>query len=356
MRIALVHDYLNEMGGAEKVLLVLSELFPDAPIYTAFRVPGSSADKEFKHRKIVTSWFQNLPFYNKLFSPLRFLIPLIWRSFDFSKYDLVITSASWYITKGVGAKYEICYCHTPPRWLYGYATSVDFSKYWPVKIYSRIVGHFLRIYDFERAQSVNQFVANSKEVANRIRKFYRREAVVIYPPVDIARIDSGKQDYYLIISRLVGGKGLELAIEAAQKGGFKLKIAGEFAGFKKMAGVETLGRVSDQEKAKLMSEAKGFLALSKDEDFGITPVESMMCGTPVIAYNGGGYKESVVNGKTGVLFDDYSVDGLLLAIEEFEKKKWNGKLIQQHAQIFSKENFCNQVLELVDQYARTSRN
>lgn len=358
MRIALVHDYLNEMGGAEKVLKTLSEIYSDAPIYTAFRVPGSTAAQEFKSKKIITSWFQYLPFYHKLFSPLRFLIPWIWGSFDFSNYDLVITSASWFVTKGMkNAKYEICYCHTPPRWLYGYTTSVDFSKYWPVRWYGRIVGHILRMYDFQQAQKVNQFVANSKEVANRIRKFYRKEAVVIYPPVEILNTKSEilKRDYYLIISRLVGGKGIELALEAANRGNFKLKIAGEFAGFKKINGVETLGRVSEEEKVRLMSEAKGFLAVSKDEDFGITPVESMLCGTAVIAFNGGGYKETVVYGKTGILFDDYSVDGLLNAISEFEKKKWDEKFISKHASRFSKEKFKREMVELVDSYARTSR-
>ncbi len=356
MKIALVHDYLNEYGGAEKVLETLSEMFPDAPIYTAFVVPNSSAAKAFSGRKIISSWFQNIPFYKKLYSPLRFMIPLIWNSFDLSSYDLVISSASWYVTKGFNSKAEICYCHTPPRWLYGYTTSINLQKYWPVRVYGLIVGHFLRMYDFKQAQKVTQFVANSEEVASRIKKFYRRDSVVIYPPVSlkphpsVPLLNSG-EGYYLIVSRIVGGKGIELAIEAAKKGNFKLKIAGENAGFKKINGIETLGRVCEEEKYKLMSEAKGFLALSKDEDFGITPVESMMCGTPVIAFNGGGYKETVINKKTGILFDDYSVDGLVNAINQFEKIKFNDKEIKKHAEKFSKEKFKNQMVELVNKYA-----
>src|SRR5262245_41654009 len=141
MKVALVHDQINEFGGAERVLEALSEIYPDAPIYTAFYRKGSPAWMRFKHKKIIASWVQTIPFFaTKLHSPLRFLAPLIWNSFDFSKYDVVITSASWYITKGIEKKkgIEICYCHTPPRWLYGYKTSVEFQKYWPVKIYAVI--------------------------------------------------------------------------------------------------------------------------------------------------------------------------------------------------------------------------
>lgn len=353
MRVALVHDYLNEYGGAERVLEALSEIWPEAPIYTAFAVPGSSAAKAFVKSRVITSWFQSIPGYSKLYSPLRFLIPWIWGGFDFSQYDLVITSASWYITKGLGKK-EICYCHTPPRWLYGYETSINWQKYWPVRMYGNIVGHFLRMYDFRQAQKVGVFVANSKNVAERIKKFYRREATVVYPPVEVAKVTTEKENYYLIVSRLVGGKGIELASEAAKKYGFKLKVAGEFAGWKKMRGVETLGRVTEEEKARLMAGAKGFLALEKDVDFGITPVEAQMCGTPVIAFNGGGYRETVVDGKTGVLFDDYSVEGLGGAVERFNKSKWDRNLIKKHAQKFSKGNFVKNIKKIVEQYAGTA--
>lgn len=348
-----MHDYLNEYGGAESVLEALTEMWPEAPIYTAFAVPNSTATKAFAGKKIISSWFQNLPFYNKLYSPLRFFIPWIWGSFDLTKYDLVITSASWYITKGLGKK-EICYCHTPPRWLYGYKTSIDWQKYWPVRIYAAIVGHFLRMYDFRQAQKVGVFVANSKNVAERIEKFYRRKAVVIYPPVTHPRplSLSKRGEYYLMVSRLVGGKGIELAIEAAKKYGFKLKIAGEFAGLKKLRGVETVGWVSEEEKVKLMTGARGFLALAKDEDFGITPVEAMMCGTPVIAFNGGGYRESVINKKTGILFDEYSPEGLIKAIGEMGEIGWDREAIKKHAQKFSKKVFIDKMRKLCQNYLK----
>ncbi len=359
MKIALVHDYLNEYGGAERVLLALSKIWPNAPIYTAFRVAGSTADKVFAGKKIITSGFGKIPGFNRLYSPLRFLIPWVWGGFDFSGYDLIITSASWYVTKGLGKKYgvpEVCYCHTPPRWLYGYPTSINWQKYWIVRVYALIVGHFLRMYDFNQAQKVDLFVANSKEVANRIRKFYRREAVVVYPPVAIANCElrnaNKPKNYYLIVSRVAGGKGIELAVEAAEKYGFKLKIAGERVGNSKLEirnskNIEYLGYVSEDEKIKLMREARAFLALAKNEDFGITPVESMACGTPVVAFSGGGYRETVVNGKTGILFDDYSVEGLRRAIKQIESGQWTMDNLRKQAEKFSEENFKKQMLKLV---------
>lgn len=355
MRVALVHDYLSEYGGAERVLEALAEMWPDAPIYTAFCVPGSSAHQVFKGKQIITSWMQYIPWREKLHSPLRFLLPWVWGSFNLAGYDLIITSAGWYITKGLGRKFnvpEICYCHTPPRWLYGYATSVNFKKYWPVRVYGLLVGHFLRMYDFNQAQKVDMFVANSLNVAQRITKFYRRDSVVIYPPVEVTKLPGKivKKDYYLIVSRLVGGKGLEMAIEAAQASGIKLKVAGETAGWARInipPNIECLGRVTEERKVKLMTEAKAFLALAADEDFGITPVESMLCGTPVIAFNGGGYKETVVDGKTGILFNDYSVKGLIAAVRQFNKLKWDKQKIITHAQKFSKERFVDKINKLV---------
>ena len=375
MRVALVHDFLSECGGAERVLEVLCEIFPKAPIYTAFYKKGSPAHLRFKGKKIITSWAQNVPFFvSYLHSPLRFLAPLIWGSFDFSQYDLVITSSSWYVTKGVGKNVkgdksikgnksfiEICYCHTPPRYLYGYPTSVNWQKYWPVRIYALLVNHFMRVYDFEAAQRVDYFIANSKEVAARIKKFYRRDSKVIYPPVALPKAPKVKKgDYFLVVSRIVGAKGLQLAIDTANKLNFKLKVVGKEAGYageykkiKRIAGknVEFLGYVEDRVLARLYSGARAFLALATDEDFGITPVEAMLCGTPVIAYRGGGYLESVIDGKTGVFFKPDTAGSLTLAINKFvdlEKKgAFDPKFIRKHAQKFSKDRFKKEILRFV---------
>lgn len=369
MKIALVHDYIKEFGGAERVLLALTEIFPGAPIYTAFRVKNSTADREFKGKKIIESVFAPILKIGNLYSPLRFLAPKIWGSFDLSDYDLVITSASWYITKGfkVGPKTTvICYCHTPPRWLYGYETSVGFTKYWPVKIYSAIVGHFMRLFDFETAQDVDYFIANSKNVQARIEKFYRRNSTVIYPPVNVPEIINAtknlkKQNYFVIVSRLVGAKGLEDAARISKKLGINLKIVGESHGFaevekklKDLSGgkIELLGRVPDEELYKILGEAKAFIALARDEDFGITAVEAQAAGTPVIAFNGGGFKETVINGKTGVLIDEISVESLKNAINKIEKTKWGREALINNAERFSKEKFKKEMLQFVKSHAQ----
>lgn len=361
MKVALVHDYLKEYGGAERVLEALSELYPDAPIYTAFYKKGSPAWQRFKKKKIHASWVQNIPFFvSRLHSPLRFLAPAIWNSFDFSEYDVVIGSASWYVTKGFKKPFEksfieICYCHTPPRWLYGYKTSVAWQRFWPVKLYGHIIGHFMRMYDYEAAHRVDYFIANSLEVQARIKKFYRRDATVIYPPVSL-EVRSTKQevrgDYYFIVTRIVGAKGLDLAVQAAKEFGFKLKIAGSPAGYytgqKSLAevapeNVEFLGRVSDEELVQLYSRAKAFLALATDEDFGITPVEAMLCGTPVIAYYGGGFKETVIDGRTGVFFHEATVESLGKAVKKFERLHIDPKDCQKQAAKFSKERFRKEI-------------
>ena len=368
MKVALVHDYIKEYGGAERVLKTLTEIYPNAPIYTAFYIKNSSAGREFKGQEIHESFLAPLLKIDKLYSPLRFLTPVIWKSMDLSRYDVVITSSSWYITRGFKAGPNtkvICYCHTPPRWLYGYETSVGFTKYWPVKIYGAVVGHFIRMYDFRSSQTVNYWIANSKNVAARIRKFYRKESTVIYPPVEVEKIIKAtksmeKENYFLIVSRLVGAKGLQEAAKAAKRHGFKLKIVGEAHGFsdvedrlKRLSGgnVELLGRVSDEKLYELYGKAKGFIALAREEDFGVTPVEAMAAGTPVIAFNGGGFQESVVDGVTGILIDDTGEETIGKVVRKLGKIKWDKMKLQSQARKFSKERFKKQIREFVKKYA-----
>lgn len=382
MKIVLVHDYLKEYGGAERVLEALSEVFPDAPIYTSFYQKDSIAYQKFKNKDIRVSWVHYIPFFaSKLHSPLRFLAPLIWSSFDFSSYDAVITSAGWYVTKGLidqrqkikdKRPIEICYCHTPPRWLYGYKTSVEWQRYWPIRVYAAIVGHFMRMYDFRAAQRVDYFIANSEETKKRIAKFYRREATVIYPPVSLPKeaISNKRKvnkDYYFMVARIVGAKGIELAVKASQKMGFTLKIAGVpggyYSGYKNLSSqnVEFLGYVTDEELVNLYSGAKAFLALATDEDFGITPVEAMLCGTPVVAYRGGGYVESVIEarspgsgqGSTGVFFNEPTVESLLLAIEKLEKSNIKPADCIAQAKKFSKERFKKEIKEFINAKIKT---
>lgn len=374
LRVALVHDYLNELGGAERVLWVLHEMFPEAPIYTAFKVRGSAAERKFRGVKVVTSWAQKMPFFSKLYSPLRFLAPWIWGSIakKLKKYDLVITSASGYITKGLH-KNEICYCHTPPRFLYGYQTAREWQKHWPIRMYGLVLNHFLRQYDFKQAQKVKRFVVNSEETKRRIEKFYKREAEVVYPPVATptasfaslagraSPLSDEREDYWLIVSRLVRMKNIELGIKACLKLRQRLVIVGEGWMRKELEDlsdqmkglVKFKGRVDDEELARLYSGAKGFLALGEDEDFGMTLVEAMSQGTPIVAYWGGGYKESVIS-TTGIFFKKLEVNSLIRAMRKLAETKWNREMIVKQANKFSKEEFekkiKNQIVKIKNDF------
>ncbi|PIQ70108.1 glycosyltransferase family 4 protein [Candidatus Shapirobacteria bacterium CG03_land_8_20_14_0_80_40_19] len=374
MRIALVHDYLKEYGGAERVLLALHEIWPEAPIYTIFCQKGSSADKAFEKVRVIESWFGKLPFCDKLISLFRFLLPIIWKSFDFNPsaggYDLVISSASWAITKGFALRQaqdkvkEICYCHTPPRYLYGYETSRNWKKHWYVRFYALIVNHFMRMYDYNQAQKVTYFIANSREVAGRIKKFYRRESVVINPPVDIPekvknQISNIKiKDYYLTGGRLEAAKNFDLIIKACNRLKLPLKIYGSGTQenyLKSISGptIEFLGRVSDEKKFNLMAESKAFIVMAKDEDFGITPVEAMASGAPVIAYRGGGYQETVLEGKTGVFVEEATAESLMGVLRDWGDlgKKIRREDCRKQAEKFSKERFKKEIINFVEKNA-----
>jgi glycosyltransferase involved in cell wall biosynthesis len=362
MRVALVHDYLVQYGGAEKVLQVLAEMFPQAPIYTAFYKTGSKAHKAFKHRDLRPSFAQRLPFFvDHLHSPLRFLAPIIWESFNFDDYDLVISSASWYITKGIMTRPEtvhICYCHTPPRYLYGYTTSVEWQKKWLIRQYARVVNKYMRQYDYVSAQRVDYFVANSKEVQARIKKFYGRDSKVVYPPVQLSSGSVTQRhsdtDYFLTGGRLVGAKHFDLIIEAANVLQVPLKIYGDGPlkqRLMEMAGktVEFLGHVDENRLLELYAGAKAFVALAEDEDFGITPVEAMSVGTPVIALHAGGYKETIIEGKTGLFIKDLELSSITSAMKSVESQSFDRQALITHAQAFSKDAFITGMQSLVEQ-------
>jgi len=363
MKIVLVHDYLKEYGGAERVLKTLHEIWPQAPIYTIFWKKNSPAGKAFAEAKIIQSWFGYLPFCDRLISPLRFLIPLIWKSFDFSGYDLVISSASWAITKGFakGKTKEICYCHTPPRYLYGFETSRNWQQNLLVRIYAAVINFFMRQYDFRQAQKVTVFVANSREVQKRIAKFYQRESAVINPPVELKiqnpclpgrQAKSKIQNYFLTGGRLERAKNFDLIIRAFNKLGWPLKIYGRGSQEKYLRqlaskNIEFLGWISEEEKWRLLAGCKAFVCAATDEDFGITPVEAQAAGRPVIAFRGGGYLETVVEGKTGEFFDELSEKSLIAVLKKVTPPKYQKKDCLAQAQKFSKEEFKKKMLKLV---------
>lgn len=374
MHVALVHDYLKEYGGAERVLEALHEIWPDAPLFTAYYNSESLGihAKNFASWNIKTSWLQNLPMANKLVSPLRFLAPSIFESFDLSEFDLVISSCNTYFSKAVLVKQgalHLSYIHTPPRYLYGYTTSFNYKKHWWTRIAAEVINHFLRIADFKISQRPNILVANSKNVAGRIEKFYRRKSEIVYPPVEIdalSRIKKQKGKYFLTLNRLSRGKGTEIAVTACSHLNLPLKVAGtgvETQMLKSIAGksVEFIGEVTEEEKAKLFSQALALIACSEDEDFGITVVEAQAAGVPVIAAKAGGHLETVVEGKTGELYipgvlEDYqtytdpvSVENLKRILKDFNPGKYKDKDLRKNAERFSKDNFKKKMLKLMEE-------
>jgi glycosyltransferase involved in cell wall biosynthesis len=355
MRIALVHDYLLEAGGAERVLRVLSDMYPDAPIYTALTKNGT-AKALFDNRKIIESKWGWLLKIGRTYSYLRFLIPWVWKSIDLTDYDLVITSCSGYIARGFKVRKDakiIAYCHTPPRWLYGYDTPTGAQSKWWGRAFMWIAGPFVRYFDFQSAQRVDTWIANSQEVAKRIGKFYRKPSAVVYPPIEISEqknknIEYRKnQNYYLMISRIVGGKGILEASKAFKKLGITLKIVGEVVDTKLAEQVESLGRVDDSELAELYTQAKGFIALARDEDFGMTVVESMVYGTPVLAYNGGGYRETIIPGENGILIDGTDTKSINAGIKAMEDIAWNREKIKKSVAKFGRERFEKEIKEVI---------
>lgn len=366
MKIALVHDYIKEYGGAERVLETLHEIYPDAPVFTTVYLPeflGPHRER-FEKWNIKTSFLQFLPFVNKLISLIRLVAPFVFNTFDFSKYDVVIVSATGaYSPNNINKKgaIQICYSHTPPRYLYGFAT----AREWKNNLFFRIVGelanHFLRLADYKSSENVDHFIANSKNISGRIKKFYKKDSTVIYPPVEInsaiKNSSKSKKDYFLAGGRLARPKHLDLIVETFSKLNLPLKIFGRgFAGYelelkqKAKSKIEFLGEVSDEEKLELMRKAKAFVFASEDEDFGITPVEAMAMGTPVIAYRSGGVLESVVENKTGLFFDELTVKSLGDAMKRLSKAKITSEACQKQAQKFSKERFKKEITEFVKKY------
>ncbi len=367
MRVAIVHDQLREFGGAERVLVSLKKIFPNAPIYTStYDQDALGSHKElFKKWKVIASWFDKIPVVNRFYSPLRFLTPWIWESFDFSKYDLVISSSGSWMCKGIQTKkptIHISYIHHPPRYLYGYETAIEWQKYILIKIYGNIVNHFLRIWDFNSSQRADYFIANSEETKKRIQKFYRRDATVIYPPVKIPKklqVTSYKLQahYYVTVSRLARAKHVDILIKAANKYKFRLKIVGTGRNeeyLRSIAGptVELLGNLSDVELVKVYKNAKAFLFSSVDEEFGIAPIEAMGYGIPVIAYKSGGVPEYVKDRVNGYLFNDLNEDSSVNKIKKFESLNEKEliamkKQARKTAEQFTEEKFKKKILKFI---------
>lgn len=370
MKVALIHDHLAQDGGAEKVLKVFSDMFPAAPIYTLL-YEKKQVDKYFKDRRIETSIIQKLPGGIKHYQWYLTFMPLAVEFFDLSSYDLVISDASAF-AKGVITKPDclhICYCHTPTRYLWSdthqYINDLKYNK-WFKKIISMVLNR-IRMWDRLAADRVDVFIANSETVKGRIAKYYRRDSTVIYPPVETEKysvrdLSSQKQEekYFLAGCRLAPYKRIDLVVEAFNNLGsdYKLKVFGDGVDLhrlKTIAGeaknIEFLGRVSEDDKVKLFEGAQAFIN-PQEEDFGITVVESMAAGRPVIAYRRGGATETVIEGKTGIFFDEQTPELLMVAVKEFANINFNSTEIKIHAEQFSVANFKRQITDFISTHKR----
>lgn len=359
LKVAIIHDWINNLGGAERVLFELHAIFPKAPIYTLFYNPDLTI-RYLHDAEIRTSALQKIPFINKIYKYLVFLMPLAVEAFDFSEFDLVISS-SFGFSKGLilkpGTKH-LCYCYSPTRFLwdqsheYTKSSKSDFKKW-----ISRIFQHFLRIWDRQSALRVDEFVAISEYVKTRIKKYYQREAKVIYPPAPISGqdIETREGDYYLIVSRLFKHKNIHVAVDAFNKLGLPLVIIGqgpEEKKLKKIAGpnIQILGYLSDKKIIKYYANSKAFI-MPQDEDFGLTPVEAMSFGKPVLALRKGGALETIIEGQTGEFFDDPIPEALADGVRRLNKNYhiYNISFIKSQAQKFSKENFKKNMLQAIAQ-------
>lgn len=350
------------MGGAERVAAVMHDSFPSAPIYTTVALRHRLPD-ELRGADIRTSAMQRLPGMERRFRQYFMLYPFAVEQFDLSEYDLILSSSSGY-AKGVRRSrnaIHVCYCHTPMRWVWRYQDYAERESFGGVA--RSVLPMFLwglKQWDLRAAQQPNYYIANSQVVADRIKKIYGREAIVIPPPIDVDRFEpsSSVEDYYLILSRLVPYKRIDLAIEACNKLGRRLVIIGDGPDrvrLEKLAGptVQFLGRQSDIQVNLYASRCRALL-FPGEEDFGMVPLEVNAAGRPVIAYRAGGAVETVVDGMTGIFFDKPNSRALIDAIEEFEGRIWNTRLLREHAEKFDRKVFSFRVLQFLGAVAPTS--
>ncbi|NPV00229.1 MAG: glycosyltransferase [Brevinematales bacterium] len=370
MKTAIVHEWLTTFAGSEKVVEEIYEVFP-SPIYTLFMDKKMVSQSRLSGAEIHTSSLQRFPMITKIYRKLLALFPRKIEEFDLRGYDVVISS-SHSVAKGAltdSNQLHISYIHTPVRYAWDlyfrYLEEAGLNRGIKRRYAERVL-HEIRKWDVISANRVDYFVANSKNIARRVNKIYRREAEVIYPPVNVQEfaLKETKDNYYLAASRLVAYKKIDLIAEAFSRMPDKrLVIVGDGPDMKKIrkiaAGhpnIELLGYRPFPELRDHMQNAKGFV-FAADEDFGIMPVEAQACGTPVIAYGAGGALETVVQGATGLFFDTQTPESIIDTVGKFEKAgdKWDAKKIRKHAEKFSTAVFQKNMREFVEKkYAEFS--
>lgn len=360
LRVAIANDQLATAGGgggAEKVLTSIKDLFPCAPVYTTVYNP-SLMPEHFRRWDIRTSFIQNLPQAKTRYQLYLPLMPTAVEQLNFDGYDLVL-SGSHSVIKGIVTgpdTLHVCYCHSPIRYAwdcYHRYLELEDIKPWQ-KVFIPWLMNYLRLWDQVSAARVDEFIANSYHVRRRIQKYYRRDAVVIYPPVDIKRFTPSEdvEDFYLMVGRMVSYKRYDLAIEAFNQNGRSLVIIGDGPERLRLeplakANVKFLGRQPDDVVIDYLQKCRGFI-FPGEEDFGIAPVEAMACGRPVIAYGRGGALETVIEGVTGTFFTRDTPQALNEALSRAETISWTQETIAKHAAQFSQERFSSELMEFLE--------
>jgi glycosyltransferase involved in cell wall biosynthesis len=355
MKVALVHDYLAQDGGAERVLKSLHELWPEAPIFVLFH--DKEKIKFFNNKNINESFLAKMPFSNSSYQWYLPWMPLATEQHNLKDFDVVISTASMF-AKGIITgpdTLHISYCHTPPRflWIDNYDYIADLKQNRFIKFILPHFIHRLRIWDKMSVDRVDNFLANSRTVQQRINKYYRRESDVIYPPVELDSCSLQKaSNYFAAGGRLVGYKRFDLIVNVFNRLNWPLKIFGdgpELASLQKMAknNIEFLGQITDEQKGNVLSGARAFIH-PQLEDFGITAVEAMACGRPVIAYSQGGATETVISNETGVFFHEQTWEALLDKILHFNHENWDTGRIREHAAKFDARNFKTGIKKYVE--------
>jgi len=357
MRVAIVHYWFVNRRGGERVVEAIAEMYPQADVYTHVCDPTVLDPVVSKHA-IFTTFIQKLPFSRKLYQMYLPLMPFALEALDLSHYDLVISSESG-PAKGVIISPQathICYCHSPMRYLWDMHHEYRKEAGLLTRLAYPALSHWLRMWDQLTAQRVDRFVANSRFVSNRIRKYYGRDSVVIHPPVDVDRVGvtQEREDFYLWVGELVAYKRPDLAVQACAELGRSLLVIGDGkqrSKLDKLAGptIQFAGRLSDEEVQRSMGRCKALIFPGR-EDFGIVPVEAMASGTPVIAFDSGGASESLIDGVTGVMFSAQTVNEVKNAIVRFESRMsdFDPDRIRQRASTFSRKRFVDEFREFVD--------
>lgn len=356
MKLALVHDWLNQNGGAEDVLETLVRLYPDAPIYTSIYAPDLLPDA-YRAWDLRTSWLDRLPGIHRHHQRYLPLYPLAFDRLDLSAYEVVLSNKSGFC-HGVRSGPEtihICYCLTPTRYIWdleSYLARENFGA--AVRAAARLVARVYRGWDYAAAQRVDHFVAISTEVRARIQRVYHRDSTIIYPPVEAAQRFTpapSHDDYFLVLSRLVPYKRIDLAVEACTRLDLPLLVGGtgrDRERLEALAGptVQFLGYVPDADLPDLFARCRAFIFPGL-EDFGIVPVQAMAAGRPVIAFRGGGSLDTVIPGKTGAFFEEQTLESLMAALQAFDERDYSPDEIRAHALRFDAATFTRQISEFV---------